>query len=413
MSEEAPKNASLMDFEEEEEDDQNDLLATKPKASTENTSKKPSNSLMDCAEDEDEDEQDELLRQKQKKKRKMVQEVEEDDEEEEEEEEEESDGEERRSKRERQRSERTDVDEADVDGDDDEMFNNDDDDYLESRERIESLLVPSLKTYAPNLASKCYYSQLPRFLYIAGGAFDEDRYNFEKEKKAIKERNGEQLIGDEIIRWRVKRDENGNAILNEKNEPELESNAQIVEYDDGSYQLFVGEEAIDLKLSKTSNEFLYARTIENEDRLCLQALAEFAGLASFRPTGPESKQQKAIEAMVKKQQVRVIAMRDTNPTADPEQEQDKKIKEVDEMHRKNVRRRNRTENAGRRRGAGRDDWNTSYLEKDEVSSSRKKKTQRRRDDDFIDDEEEEEEEEEDEMNSFIASEDDEDEDDEE
>jgi hypothetical protein len=299
----------------------------------------------------------------------------------------------------------------DVEEDDRSRSDGGDEDYAQEAETIESITIPNLETFRPHMGSKCYYTQLPRFLYIAGGAYDDLYYKFDNEKEEIRARNGAQLLGDEIIRWRVKQDSNGKPVLDEKKEPVLESNARIVEYTDGTYQVFVGNEAIDLKLSATSNEFLYARAEEDGDRLYLQSLSKIEGQASFRPAGPESKQQKALESVVKKQQVKAVNMVDTNPEHDPEKEQDEKIKKVDAQHRTNLRRRNRAENsqAAKRRKYG-EDWNPSYLEKQETlgkkmkQNSSKKTTGKKKTADYDEDEDDDEEEElEDDKDSFIAS----------
>jgi len=420
------QKTGLMDFADEEEDDdqkqtgggEEDLLLA-PQASA-----NPKKSLMDFADEEEEDDQANLLLQEQegskaakkKKKVKMVaSDASEDDDELEDEEEEEQQVSSRKESS-RQRKERREEAESPAkdDMEEDVEYASDGDSAPGADDTLTAVTLPSMEAYRPHTTSQCYYATLPRFLFIAGGAYDEDTYNFQKEKDEIRARNGDQLVGDEIIRWRVKMDATGNPMINSDGQPELESNARIVEYTDGTFQLLVGNEAIDMKLSRTQNEFLYTRTTEtseeNNERLAFQALCSVAGEGSFRPAGPQSKQQKALEAIVKKQQLRAVKMVDANFEEDPEKEQDERIKRVDELHRANLRRRNRTENsmAARKRRMG-EEWTTEFMEKP-VANSKKKKTAkaqgsrgRRRNEDDEEEEEFEEEEDEEEMKDFIVS----------
>ena len=73
--------------------------------------------------------------------------------------------------------------------------------------------IPSL----PRLkdASEVRFSRLPNLLHLAPCAFDGDTYSEDREMKQLK-KLGKELVGDNIIRWRVKRDAIHQPVMDEK-----------------------------------------------------------------------------------------------------------------------------------------------------------------------------------------------------
>merc|ERR1711898_61481 len=69
--------------------------------------------------------------------------------------------------------------------------------------------------------------------------FNQNTYDASKE-------NAEQVVNPHVIRWRIKTDAQGNAIRDKNNEAVLESNASIVKWSDGTFQLVVGDEVFDM-----------------------------------------------------------------------------------------------------------------------------------------------------------------------
>ena len=58
---------------------------------------------------------------------------------------------------------------------------------------------------------------------------------------------GKEAAAENVIRYRVKKDPFGEAIIDsETNEPELESNAAFIERNDGTVQLYIGQEVFDV-----------------------------------------------------------------------------------------------------------------------------------------------------------------------
>lgn len=350
--------------------------------------------LMDFDEEEDEDDDNDLLNQKQPEKRKKIvaSDVSEEEEGEEEEEEEAT----------RRRGTRRAV-EFEEDLEDDEVEENGNED--EAAELITSLSVPNLDQQRQSVRStQLYQTRLPRFLFVQRAPFNSTLFDFTAEKEQIKQCNGERILGDEIIRWRPQRDDFGKLVLDDNEMPQLESNANVVEFEDGTFQLFVGDHpvAMDIKTSKNENDFIYSRTTEEDGRLCLQALARTAGHCYFRPTAATANLRSIAQASGGKT-VNIQNKILITQGQDPETYQDLKSKELDARARSKLRKRNRAENSAAQR---RSKWDAGYLEEDSARrrgrSGEGAKRSRKRD---LDEEEEEEYEEE--LADFIADDDEE------
>lgn len=94
-----------------------------------------------------------------------------------------------------------------------------------------------------------YLVKLPNFLGIDPRPFDPDTHMFEDDTEDVDD-EGKKVIrptSETTIRWRFVRDENGNVITDEKGIPQMESNARLVRWADGTTHLILG-----------GNEFLNA-----------------------------------------------------------------------------------------------------------------------------------------------------------
>lgn len=104
-----------------------------------------------------------------------------------------------------------------------------------------SIKLPAVKKLPVESKNVCL--NLPRSVSFQKEVFNEFQYNGDEEKKSFDDRISN------IIRRREKRDENG-VVRDENGEVVLESNAKIVEWDDGTLSLIVGSSAFDLDLRK-------------------------------------------------------------------------------------------------------------------------------------------------------------------
>jgi RNA polymerase-associated protein LEO1 len=97
--------------------------------------------------------------------------------------------------------------------------------------------------------------------------FDPDLYNAKKEEESTRvalgmEEDAVVFKSENIVRWRYKMDANNRPMMNADGTPVAESNARVVQWSDGSLQLLIGNEALDLKKEDmtASHSFLFAQS---------------------------------------------------------------------------------------------------------------------------------------------------------
>ena len=99
------------------------------------------------------------------------------------------------------------------------------------------------------------FVRTPNFIKIQPAEFDARLYNEEKEREQCGSTTS-------IVRWRVKQDEEGNSVLDDNGKPVLESNARMIEFEDGSMQLIVGDAIFQCKSTSVDNWYaLFTPTV--------------------------------------------------------------------------------------------------------------------------------------------------------
>ncbi|XP_050997537.1 RNA polymerase-associated protein LEO1-like isoform X1 [Acomys russatus] len=137
--------------------------------------------------------------------------------------------------------------------------------------------IPKLNT---DLGNYLYFVKLPNFLSVEPRPFDPQYYEDEFEEEEILDEEGRtrlKLKGENTIRWRIHRDEEGNEIK--------QSNARIVKWSDGSMSLHVGNEVFDVykaPLQGYHNHLFIRQGAE------LQGQAVFNTKLTFRPHSTDS-----------------------------------------------------------------------------------------------------------------------------
>ena len=94
--------------------------------------------------------------------------------------------------------------------------------------------------------AKTVLVRMPNVLKIQDQEFIADKYSKEEDMETI----GRMAMG---IRWRHKTDPDGNKILDSSGAPQLESNARLVKFKNGSMQIFVGSESYDFAPQPVEN----------------------------------------------------------------------------------------------------------------------------------------------------------------
>ena len=105
--------------------------------------------------------------------------------------------------------------------------------------------------------------RLPKLVATAPDAFDASSYNEEREDAALAA-VGRLAAREALIRFRLKRDAQGVVVTDAEGRPTRESNAQVVEWSDGSLTLRIGEEVFALNTAGTGardHSTLFARAI--------------------------------------------------------------------------------------------------------------------------------------------------------
>lgn len=95
--------------------------------------------------------------------------------------------------------------------------------------------------------------RMPNFVKIAPTCFEPETLDVEEE---IKSMGGAATI----IRWRYKKDENGEVEIGDDGLPVRESNARLVKLVNGTYKLLVGEATFDAVMNKTEKRYAYVQT---------------------------------------------------------------------------------------------------------------------------------------------------------
>ncbi|KAK8791687.1 hypothetical protein WA538_002893 [Blastocystis sp. DL] len=124
-------------------------------------------------------------------------------------------------------------------------------------------------SHTPNiLPEETHLLRLPAAFGIQEKPFDKTKYSEQEEIAELVEKKRTSRA-EALIRWRWKRDSNGEIIRDARGKPIRESNARIVKWSDGSYQLLIGEDnVLDIQLQDNAENSQYVVAVQkavNED----------------------------------------------------------------------------------------------------------------------------------------------------
>lgn len=208
----------------------------------------------------------------------------------------------------------------------------------------------------PNLGSKRFYVKLPNFLSIGTHEYDPLCYEDEIDEDESQDYEGRvklKLRVENTIRWRKVKDEDGNE--------QIESNARVVEWSDGSMSLHLGSEIFDVnEKSIGESSHLFVRLGLRQG---LQGQAIFNSKLSIRPNSTESFTHRKLTLSLadrsqKTQKIRML----NNPGQDPEARLDELSKKEDDKMKATLRRETKQRRIQERSQFG--GPNASYLEPD-------------------------------------------------
>uniref|UniRef100_A0A673WJA0 RNA polymerase-associated protein LEO1 n=1 Tax=Salmo trutta TaxID=8032 RepID=A0A673WJA0_SALTR len=188
--------------------------------------------------------------------------------------------------------------------------------------------IPKVST---DLGSDLYFVKLPNFLSVEPRPFDSQYYEDEFEDEEMLDEEGRtrlKLKVENTIRWRAKKDEEGNE--------SRESNARIVKWSDGSMSLHLGNEVFDVYKAPLQGDHNHLFIRQGTG---LQGQAVFKTKLTFRPHSTDSATHRKMTLSLadrcsKTQKIRILPM----AGRDPESQRNEMIKKEEERLRASIRR---------------------------------------------------------------------------
>eukprot|EP00076_Gallus_gallus_P004392 NP_001279015.1 RNA polymerase-associated protein LEO1 [Gallus gallus] len=188
--------------------------------------------------------------------------------------------------------------------------------------------IPKVNT---DLGNDLYFVKLPNFLSVEPRPFDPQYYEDEFEDEEMLDEEGRtrlKLKVENTIRWRMRRDEEGNEIR--------ESNARIVKWSDGSMSLHLGNEVFDVYKAPLQGDHTHLFIRQGTG---LQGQAVFRTKLTFRPHSTDSATHRKMTLSLadrcsKTQKIRILPM----AGRDPESQRTEMIKKEEERLRASIRR---------------------------------------------------------------------------
>ncbi|XP_028812376.1 RNA polymerase-associated protein LEO1 [Denticeps clupeoides] len=188
--------------------------------------------------------------------------------------------------------------------------------------------IPKVST---DLGSDLYFVKLPNFLSVEPRPFDPQYYEDEFEDEEMLDEEGRtrlKLKVENTIRWRSRRDEEGNEMR--------ESNARIVKWSDGSMSLHLGNEVFDVYKAPLQGDHNHLFIRQGTG---LQGQAVFKTKLTFRPHSTDSATHRKMTLSLadrcsKTQKIRILPM----AGRDPESQRNEMIKKEEERLRASIRR---------------------------------------------------------------------------
>ena len=206
--------------------------------------------------------------------------------------------------------------------------------------------IPSLKKPVPR-QQKMSSIRLPPVVTHARQAYDSVLYDeYSEEMELFKK--GKQQAAENVIRWRLKRDEQGNLVKDSEGKPKMESNTKAVKWSDGSYTLHIGREAHHFlkRAGETEHAHMFtAQTaygsthpteeeISTEGESCLEAIGPLTNRFVLRPAKIEGSSSRMAVLEARRRADRTDSgIKVTETLQNPEKEKEKRVREQDEVWR--------------------------------------------------------------------------------
>ncbi|KAE9032583.1 hypothetical protein PR003_g11035 [Phytophthora rubi] len=192
---------------------------------------------------------------------------------------------------------------------------------------------------APKTA-KYFISKMPNILRLVPEPYTKEAIRAEMENPS------DETLYRNYVRWRYKRDKaTGRVLLDEKTKlPLRESNAKLVQWEDGTFSMFVGKEALTLSRQKLANSFLFVNEMASDSpnfqdsddvvpgqESVLECHARLKEKFTIRPMTTASKSHKSLTmSMRAKHNKSVQKLKEYISELDGERQQEQRVKITDE-----------------------------------------------------------------------------------
>ncbi|CAH1790045.1 unnamed protein product, partial [Owenia fusiformis] len=225
--------------------------------------------------------------------------------------------------------------------------------------------IPKIKT---DLGKQIHFVKLPNFLSVETRPFDAAIYEDEIDEDEVLDEEGRtrmKLKVENTIRWRDKKDAEGNQILDEEGNPVRESNARMIRWSDGSMSLHLGVEVFDVHPMNLHGDYNHLFIRQGTG---LQGQAVFKTKLTFRPHSTDSFTHRKMtmslaDRSTKANKLKVIPISGLDPNANRNEmikKEEEKLKATIRRESQQRRIRDRAHNKG---------LSSSYLEDDEENEA--------------------------------------------
>ncbi|KAF1779025.1 Leo1-like protein [Phytophthora cactorum] len=192
---------------------------------------------------------------------------------------------------------------------------------------------------APKTA-KYFISKMPNILRLVPEPYTKEAIRAEMDNPS------DETLYRNYVRWRYKRDPaTGRVLLDDETKlPLRESNAKLVQWEDGTFSMFVGKEALTLSRQKLANSFLFVNEMASDSpqfqdsddvvpgqESVLECHARLKEKFTIRPMTTASKSHKSLTmSMRAKHNKSVQKLKEYISELDGEREQEQRVKITDE-----------------------------------------------------------------------------------
>lgn len=174
-------------------------------------------------------------------------------------------------------------------------------------------------------ADKMHIVRVSNIMGIESKPFDPKTYTEEEEHFVTDESGHKQRLRleDNVARWRRVRDRDGSV--------KYESNARFVKWSDGSMQLLIGNEVLDISIQKAHQDqgHLFLRHAKG----ILQSQGRLLQKMKFMPSSLSSKSHRLLTALVDSRNRKIYKVKNVITNKDPEREKE----EAEKLHQKRIR----------------------------------------------------------------------------